>query len=172
VLCDRISQTIDALGQVRLSVHGLQHTSPGGYGLPYGTSPMYGWGQGLSTWGQGLSPWGQGLSAWGQGISPWGLGHSPWGWGQAWGQGASPWAQAASWGQGASPWAQGASLWGQGISPYASPWYSAAGLTHTSPELLETMARYNDPYYGYGSARFAQTFPYAYSPVPGFVPIW
>src|SRR5690242_14280750 len=38
ILNDRINQTIDALNQVRLSVHGLGHTgvNPQGYGVPQG----------------------------------------------------------------------------------------------------------------------------------------
>ena len=36
LLNDRINQTIDALNQVRLSVHGLQHTMPAGQNLPWG----------------------------------------------------------------------------------------------------------------------------------------
>jgi hypothetical protein len=36
LLNDRIAQTIDALNQVRMSVHGIQHTSPM---TPYGVSP-------------------------------------------------------------------------------------------------------------------------------------
>ena len=60
LLNDRINQTIDALNQVRMSVHGLQHTSPqqGISGNPYQTSgvnpfvqPQTGWAQG----GGGLS---------------------------------------------------------------------------------------------------------------------
>ena len=49
LLNDRITQMIDALNQVRLSVQGIQHTgapwaaSPyGSYGLPYGVQPTYG----------------------------------------------------------------------------------------------------------------------------------
>ena len=51
LLNDRIAQTIEALNQVRLSVHGIQHTNPwqqgfgapAGYGAPaYGTPPGYG----------------------------------------------------------------------------------------------------------------------------------
>jgi len=36
LLNDRINQTIDALNQVRLSVHGLQHTAPVTQNLPWG----------------------------------------------------------------------------------------------------------------------------------------
>ena len=36
LLNDRINQCIDALNQVRLSVHGLSHTSAIGQGIPFG----------------------------------------------------------------------------------------------------------------------------------------
>jgi hypothetical protein len=44
LLNDRIAQTIEALNQVRMSVHGIQHTvSPFGYGAPYsGFTPQLG----------------------------------------------------------------------------------------------------------------------------------
>jgi hypothetical protein len=42
LLNDRIAQTIDALNQVRLSVHGIQHSSQTApWGTPYG-APAYG----------------------------------------------------------------------------------------------------------------------------------
>ena len=66
VLNDRINQCIDALNQVRLSVHGLSHTSQG----PFGS-------QGLSPFAQGQ--FGQGQFGQGQfgypGAGP--LGYSP-----------------------------------------------------------------------------------------------
>src|SRR5439155_13912586 len=77
LLNDRINQTIDALNQVRLSVHGLAHAginpyaTPGlGYGTPMGftTNPVAGYpgvggplgiGFGPGTFGQpGVSPFG------------------------------------------------------------------------------------------------------------------
>jgi hypothetical protein len=46
LLNDRIAQTIEALNQVRMSVHGIHHTpapvSPWGYGAPYGAPPSVG----------------------------------------------------------------------------------------------------------------------------------
>jgi hypothetical protein len=44
LLNDRIAQTIEALNQVRMSAHGIQHTvSPFGYGAPYaGFAPQLG----------------------------------------------------------------------------------------------------------------------------------
>ena len=55
LLNDRIAQTIEALNQVRQSVHGIQHASSPV--SPYGQQP---WGQ--QPWGQ--QPWGQ---------QPWGF---------------------------------------------------------------------------------------------------
>jgi hypothetical protein len=61
LLNDRITQVIDALNQVRFSVHGLQHTTGNFIGqvpmtTPYNTqmsSPFGGWNTG------GMSPWNQ-----------------------------------------------------------------------------------------------------------------
>ena len=39
-LNDRINQCIDALNQVRLSVHGLAHTTPGGPFIPSGVGTL------------------------------------------------------------------------------------------------------------------------------------
>jgi len=36
LLNERITQAIDALNQVRMSAHGIQHTPPWAYGAPYG----------------------------------------------------------------------------------------------------------------------------------------
>jgi len=68
LLNDRIAQTIDALNQVRLSVHGIQHTSPttpwvnpygAAYGVsPYGLQPSYGTPFPPQGFGQ-ISPFGQ-----------------------------------------------------------------------------------------------------------------
>lgn len=40
ILNDRINQCIDALNQVRLSVHGLSHTTPGVPFVPAGINPL------------------------------------------------------------------------------------------------------------------------------------
>ncbi len=63
LLNDRINQTIDALNQVRLSVHGLQHTQqniPWGYGanLPVGQVPV----GTIPSGGVPVSPFGYGIS--------------------------------------------------------------------------------------------------------------
>jgi len=56
LLNDRITQTIDALNQVRLTVHGLGHSSPYAQMNPYLSA-----GLGQQPWGQfgGQQPWGQ-----------------------------------------------------------------------------------------------------------------
>jgi hypothetical protein len=86
LLNDRINQTIEALNQVRLSVHGIQHTamqsqvSPFGYGQP---QQAFGYGMPQQAFGYGLPQTGfQGQFAtqmplpFTGGIG--GIGHSPW----------------------------------------------------------------------------------------------
>ena len=63
VLNDRINQCIDALNQVRLSVHGLAHTPQGQFGTP-GINPLQ----------QGINPYQQGQFGY-AGAGP--LGFSP-----------------------------------------------------------------------------------------------
>jgi hypothetical protein len=148
LLNDRINQCLEALSQVRLTVHGLSHTAgqiPGqGLGFPSGV---------------GGAPFGQ----FGGPSVPYppfaGLGHSagigPF---QAFAQPQFPFAQQAF------PFAQALGA-GQGIpQPWGgqSPW---SGLSHTNPEIL-SMA---DPF---GALRIVQTFPYAQYPVPPIVPLY
>ena len=70
LLNDRIAQTIEALNQVRLSVHGIQHTP---YGLTpspfaaYQTSPYMQYASPFAA--MGVSPFGQ-FSPYGQGFVP------------------------------------------------------------------------------------------------------
>jgi len=54
ILNDRINQTLDALNQVRMSVHGLGHTSGQGMSNPYGPQSQLGTqaGFGQPGWGQ------------------------------------------------------------------------------------------------------------------------
>jgi hypothetical protein len=141
LLNDRIAQTIEALNQVRLSVHGLQHT--GAYGAQGVGMPGLG---GLGTVGQQQFVPGIGQVPYGAfqtlGQSPWGVGlqHT----------GAFPGLQA--------PWAPSPfvnpMLAGVGIGALGQtgigqvPW-GMGGLSHTSPEV-EAM-------------RYAQTFPYAFT---------
>ena len=175
ILNDRINQTIDALNQVRLSVHGLGHTSglqppfspfqPQGYGMqqPYGMGgvPGYGIQQGFPGFGS-QTPFG----------SPFGFQHSPFQQlsnpYQSQGP-TSPWSQIGSpWGQNVSPWnllGQSGGLggigggFGMGGGGGLGQLYGG-GLHHTGPDLIERQlieARANDPF------RITQTFPFVAS---------
>jgi len=143
LLNDRINQCLEALSQVRLTVHGLSHTA--------GQIP----GQGYPQAGIGLPQAGPFGAFGGPGVPypPFaGLGHST-GLGpfQAFAQQAFPFAQAFGAGQGIpQPWG------GQ------SPW---SGLSHTNPEIMSLA----DPF---GALRIAQTFPYAQYPVPPIVSLY
>jgi hypothetical protein len=160
LLNDRINQCIDALNQVRLSVHGLSqglsHTSAQSGINP---SAQFGFGQpgfGVSSFSQ---PYGQ------QGINPFGVGSA--GFGQMPVQnplmlGQNPLTQGFAPGlshtTGLSPF----SPFSQGVNPY---------LTGINPESLETTVRpiWADPFL---TARITQTFPYAQFPVPPVVTIY
>jgi hypothetical protein len=156
LLNDRINQCIDALNQVRLSVHGLSqglsHTSPQSQA---GVNPGAPYGQGFS--GLGANPFNQtGVNPFVQaGVSPFG----PAGFGQQMpiGQGlpTQGFAPGLSHTTGQSPFAQAA-------NPY---------LSALSPEALEASVRpiWADPIL---TARIAQTFPYAQFPVSPVVTIY
>jgi hypothetical protein len=162
LLNDRINQCLEALSQVRLTVHGLSHTSgqiPGqGLGFPSGVG-----GFGYPQAGIGVpqaAPFGQ-FGGPGVAYPPFaGLGHSsgigPF---QAFAQQPLPFAQPGF------PFGQQASGPGQGIpQPWGgqNPW---SGLSHTNPEFLSLA----DPF---AALRIAQTFPYAQYPVPPIVPLY
>ena len=157
LLNDRINQCLDALNQVRLSVHGLtqglSHSSPqaginagapGSFGQPGFGQPGFGqmsFGQpgfGTNPFTQaGANPFVQ--NPFSQGFTP-GLSHT----------------------SGFSPFAQGISPFSQGMNPY---------LSGVSPESLEGAVRpiWADPIL---TARITQTFPYAQFPVPPVVTIY
>jgi hypothetical protein len=150
LLNDRINQCIDALNQVRLSVHGLSqglsHTSP-----QTGINPGSQYGPGFS--GFGANPFVQ------TGASPFGFGQTGFGQMPA-GQvpGVQGFAPGLSHTTGLSPFAQGA-------NPYLS------ALSPEALEALETSVRriWADPVL---TARITQTFPYAQFPVPPAVTIY
>ena len=126
LLCDRITQTIEALNQVRLSVHGLTHSSVDPRlvgGIPSAGVP--GLGFGIPSSASGFS----GLSAQ---VAPYGLGSF----------------QQAS--LAGTPWGAFGGIPGVGIS-------------HSTSDVSELMARAADPYL---SVRVAQTFPYVFSVLP------
>ena len=146
VLSDRINQCIDALNQVRLSVHGLAQSNPFTQGQGFGG--QQGLGQagigGLShtsgnpfpTMG-GINPYANPYSGFGAGIGALGLGP----------QGQFP---------------------GQtGQFPGTSPFF---GLSHTGPEATEVYrSTWNDPYL---AAKVTQTFPYLQFAVPPVVSLY
>ncbi len=149
LLNDRINQCIDALNQVRLSVHGLA-AAPGLQGLSHtgvpfssvpGVSPVAGYGAGYG--GFGVSPFTQGI-----GLNP-----------------------AFGFSQGAQGFIPGLShtsgLAGvPGLNPYVS-----IGATGAEGLGLEAAIRpmWADPFL---TARITQTFPYAQFPAPPVVTIY
>lgn len=147
-LNDRINQCIDALNQVRLSVHGLSHTAPAGSFIPSGAAP---WAQtplGAAFGGLGSYPVGGFASYPMAGFGPYpvgpaylpGLAHTtPTG---------------------------GPSPFGLGLVPGLSPF---AGLSHTNPEEPFARPAWTDPLL---AARIAQTFPYAQYPFPAVVTVF
>jgi hypothetical protein len=156
LLNDRINQCIDALNQVRLSVHGLSGASAGaqagiGAGQGAGFENV-----GLSHTGYGQNPFTQ------QGIgfgTPSPFAQVP---GQGW-QGYFPGFTPVGFPQLGYPPQTGA--FGVGVNP------ALAGLTHTSPETLGVFNRpiWADPLM---TARIVQTFPYAQLPIPPVVTIY
>lgn len=169
LLNDRINQTIDALNQVRLSVHGLSHTAglqgqvPGGMGLsPFGQvfgqgygpafAQNFGQGYGPAFGGQGLGSQGfggQGFGGWGGishtgGVPGYGIGmQQPWGYGMSQALAQNPFlAQMLA------------------VNPYLQ-----TGISHTGPEaqwLYQQQQVQVNPYYG---MRVSQTFPFAQLPL-------
>lgn len=155
LLNDRINQVIDALHQVRLSVHALQQgyqTQQQPYGAGFGTQ-AFGPFQGLvqqnpfqqtqqnpfqqnpfqQSFGQGLNPlFGQGFQ---QGMNPQSTGVTP------------------------------------GLLHSGTPWFGQ-GLSHTSSE--QDLFNYNRPIWSDPllAARLTSTFPYAHYPVPPVVTLF
>jgi hypothetical protein len=173
-LNDRINQTIDALNQVRLSVHGLSHSGVNpiqqgfpnqqsfqqGFGNQLGQAPMaspqFGYPQGLP---QGFVP---GLSHTGVPFAgapglPYGLGQT----GAMGGAFAQPFQ--APFQQGIGQYAGQSPAWGGGLV--------GGGLSHTGGEGLESYNRptWSDPLL---AARLQQTFPYAQYAVPPVVTLY
>jgi hypothetical protein len=145
LLNDRIAQTIDALNQVRLSVHGVQY--PGVYGQMGGGIPQQNpWQQAQQT------PWqqpGMGMPFGQQGQQGPGLSHT--------GYGFSPGFPQVFGGQQGIP----QQAYGQGYGQPFMPFQQGGGLGHTSfdPGIQQHLAGQVDPY---GINRWAQTFPFAF----------
>jgi len=151
LLNDRINQCIDALNQVRLSVHGLSqglsHTSPQGQaGLNPGS--QYSQGFGSNPFQTGMNPFGNPFGQ--SGVNPF----QQAGFGQQ-----SPLSQGFAPGLSHT---SGQSPFGQTGNPY---------LSALSPEAIEASQRpiWADPIL---TARITQTFPYAQFPVPPVVTIY
>jgi hypothetical protein len=157
LLNDRINQCIDALSQVRLSVHGLSHTqAPGQIGGQFGgqfgnTGPIGGYIDPRFTdprFGFGASPIMQGQGYVG------GLAHTPF---------------AGQTMAGLTP-----GLAGVGNIPQTNQipvWNVPLGLSHTG---LETESVYNRPLWAdpFLAVKVSQTFPYAQFPLPPVVPVY
>ncbi len=156
LLNDRINQCIDALNQVRLSVHGLSGASTGVQGgIGAGQNPAFEYGLGLTHSGFGQNPF----------VQP-GIGQSPvvpFGSPNVFGQ--VPVTQGYFPGFAAAGYPQQTGAFGIGVNPLM------AGLTHTSPDALDAFRRpvWADPLL---TARIVQTFPYAQLPVPPIVTIY
>jgi hypothetical protein len=159
LLSDRINQCIDALNQVRLSVHGLAQSGPftgaqqglgaqtgfgiGAPGLSH-TTPGIGGSAGINPYAQGINPYAQfgGFS------------------GQQGGFGGFPGPQGGMSGNIGTGGAFGGSM---GFNPLL-------GLSHTNPEATEAYkSTWNDPYL---AARVSQTFPYLQFAVPPVVSLY
>ena len=161
LLNDRINQCIDALNQVRLSVHGLSGASTGVQsGIGAGQNPALEYGLGLTHSGFGQNPFAQP----GIGQSPVVPFGTPNVFGQVpFAQGYFPGFATAGYPQAGYPQQTGA--FGIGVNPLM------AGLTHTSPEAIDAFRRpvWADPLL---TARIVQTFPYAQLPTPPIVAIY
>jgi hypothetical protein len=170
ILNDRINQTIEALNQVRLSVHGLGHSGlqnpfPGqGYGLQQGMGVPNPYLSGTQTPGQGLGgPFSQLHNQFGQqGVPGMGGGqgfqHSPFA-----PQLQSPFVNPFATQNMASPWGQAGQqtpFTGQ-QTPFMGQQGGfggvGGGLFHSSPDVIDRQIaelRASDP------QRITQTFPY------------
>jgi hypothetical protein len=179
-LNDRINQTIDALNQVRLSVHGLSHTSPVN---PIGQQGGLGIG-GQQQAGFPMQQAGFPVQQAGfqQPFVP-GLSHSPMQFGGQQG-GLNPYAGFAGGAQlGWNPYAAFAGVPQAGFHTLAGAGFAGlqggpipymgqfGGLSHTGQEPLEAYSRavWSDPLL---ATRIAQTFPYAQYPVPPVVSLY
>ena len=149
-LNDRINQCLDALDQVRTSVHGLSHASAQNpYANPVGTWPQ----QAVGPYGfPAVAPQGFGLShsSFGQPIG----GYPPGFAGLQGQQGIGP-LQALS---GQPPTGFGAQ---QGIQPFG--WAPTGGLSHSTQGMDPSRPVVGDPFL---ASRIAQTFPFAQQQVP------
>jgi len=162
LLNDRINQCIDALHQVRLSVHALQqgYQTQQPYGM--GFNPFQSHTQGL--WNQPFQQQPFGFpQQFGQGMNP-----QLFGQGQQFGQGINPqlFGQGQQFGQGQTfnPTQQNPGLLHSGTP------FQTQGLSHTGFEQeFYNRPLSTDPLLAF---RVATTFPYAHFPVPPVVTLY
>jgi hypothetical protein len=155
LLNDRINQCIEALNQVRLSVHGLSHTSPTVPGMGAGWSPGLGGSYSPAGFGGSFAP-----AGFGGGYTPAGFSYPQIGV-------ATPFAQGLSHTAAFAPQVPFPAGVPSGI-PQPQAWPQAwpnpiLGLSHTSPES------FGDAFL---AARIAQTFPYVQFVVPPVVSVY
>jgi hypothetical protein len=165
LLNDRINQVIDALHQVRLSVHALQQG--------YQTQPQpYGAGFGTQAFGQTFNPLFQQSPFQQTPFQQTPFQQNPF-------QFQSPFQQ--GFGQGMNPMHPMAQMHpmqtpGGGATPgllhSGTPWPGGQGLSHTGSE--QDLFGYNRPLWSDPNlaARLSTTFPYAHYPVPPVVTLY
>src|SRR5882724_5399078 len=156
LLNDRITQCLDALNQVRLSVHGLSHTQANAPIGAVGGIGTIGQGAGFvdprfsdPRFGYGMTPGVPGFGA-GQGFGG-GLAHSPY-----------------------LPPPVGAFSGLQPGNPPFPMWNLPVGLSHTGLTGIEADSAYNRPLWADPvlSAKVAQTFPFVQYGLPPLVPVY
>jgi len=137
LLNDRIAQTIEALNQVRMSVHGIQHTQqvPPWGNNPYAT-PSFGFTPSYSGFPQYASPYGMQFNPYAP--FPGGVSHTPWTGAPTTWNGVSPFQTATPFQTGIShtnwdpstqtPWQ---------TTPWqtATPWQATAWQTRMAPTV-------------------------------------
>lgn len=162
LLNDRINQCLDALNQVRLSVHGLSHSGIApevtGAGFPLTQDPRLGDPRLADPrFAAGMFAAPIQAPAWGQGLAHSAPGYGAAGYGAAPGYGIYGTIPGGFW-PGMTPQAQGP----LGFAP--------GGLSHTGAEL----EGFNRPSWGdpFLAVKVAQTFPYARFVVPPVVALY
>jgi len=169
-LNDRINQCLDALNQVRLSVHGLSHTSGASptqlgqqFGQPFAQQFGQVGAQDPRLMAQGINPLTQ------AGIGGIGVGGfaQPYGGGLSHTGGFAP-SPFAAWNPMLAQ--QGALASQAAINPF-TPFAQLGGLSHSGGESFESYGKptWADPVL---QAKLAQTFPYAQFAVPPIVSLY
>ena len=163
LLNDRITQTIDALNQVRLSVHGLGLGHSAMSPAAFGSSQAFGHPQALSGLAGASSGFQSGFQGFPASIGALGLQHStmnPLLLQSLWAQNPYAFQSAA-----ASPFASQLGVGSLASSLGAHLQSPLGGLSHSSPEMLDQL-RASDPY------RISQTFPFLGTPMSPLASAW